>query len=97
VFASGVRGLKRCVLPLLGEQDKPAKYTLMFHESKVLLINKTDLLPYVDCSVEKIREDSLKINPDLDIFEISCKTGKGLEAWYEWVKDAVRNKRSKKR
>jgi hydrogenase nickel incorporation protein HypB len=88
---------KAMILSVTEGDDKPAKYPLMFHESKVLLINKTDLLPYVDCSVEKIREDSLKINPDLDIFEISCKTGKGLEAWYEWVKDAVRNKRSKKR
>lgn len=88
---------KVMILSVTEGDDKPAKYPLMFHESKVLLINKTDLLPYVDCSVEKIHKDSLKINPDLDIFEISCKTGKGLEAWYEWVKDAVRNKKSKKR
>jgi hydrogenase nickel incorporation protein HypB len=66
--------------------DKPLKYPLMFHESSVLLINKIDLLPYVDCSIEKIRQESLKINPDLTIFEISCKTRQGLNDWYDWLK-----------
>jgi hydrogenase nickel incorporation protein HypB len=87
---------KVMILSVTEGDDKPAKYPLMFHESKVLLINKTDLLPYVDCRIQKIREDSLKINPDLDIFEISCKTGEGLEAWYEWLRDEVRKKKSRK-
>ncbi len=64
----------------------------MFHESSVLLINKIDLLPYVDCSVEKIKEDALKINPDLAIFEISCKTGEGLEGWYNWIRERAKDK-----
>jgi len=88
---------KVMILSVTEGDDKPTKYPLMFHESKVLLINKTDLLPYVDCSIQKIREDSLKINPDLDIFEISCKTGEGLEAWYDWLRDEVRKKKSRKR
>jgi len=88
---------KVMILSVTEGDDKPAKYPLMFHESKVLLINKTDLLPYVDCSIQKIREDSLKINPDLDIFEISCKTGEGLEAWYDWLRDEVGKKKSRKR
>jgi hydrogenase nickel incorporation protein HypB len=87
---------KVMILSVTEGDDKPAKYPLMFHESKVLLINKTDLLPYVDCRIEKIREDSLKINPDLEIFEISCKTGEGLEAWYDWLRDEVRKKKSRK-
>ena len=45
-----------------------------------------DLLSYVDCSVEKIRNESLKINPDMKIFEISCKTGQGLNKWHDWLK-----------
>ena len=69
--------------------DKPFKYPLMFHTVDAVLINKIDLLPYVDCSLEKIVEDSLKINPDLTIFHISCKTGEGLEDWYNWLKDSV--------
>ena len=87
---------KVMILSVTEGDDKPAKYPLMFHESKVLLINKTDLLPYVDCRIQKIREDSLKINPDLHIFEISCKTGEGLEAWYDWLRDQVRKKKSQK-
>jgi hydrogenase nickel incorporation protein HypB len=87
---------KVMILSVTEGDDKPAKYPLMFHESKVLLINKTDLLPYVDCRIQKIREDSLKINPDLHIFEISCKTGEGLEAWYDWLRDEVRKKKSQK-
>ncbi|MEA2083316.1 MAG: hydrogenase nickel incorporation protein HypB [Thermodesulfobacteriota bacterium] len=72
--------------------DKPLKYPLMFHESSALLINKIDLLPYVDCSVEKIRNESLKINPDLRIFEISCKTGQGLSKWHDWLKRLANKK-----
>ena len=83
---------KVMILSVAEGDDKPAKYPLMFHESKVLLINKIDLLPYVDCSVEKIKEDSLKINPNLTIFEISCKTGEGLEGWYDWLKESVKGK-----
>jgi hydrogenase nickel incorporation protein HypB len=83
---------KTMILSVTEGDDKPAKYPLMFHESSVLLINKIDLLPYVDCSVEKIREDALKINPDLAIFEISCKTGEGLEGWYNWIRERAKDK-----
>ena len=78
------------ILSVTEGDDKPSKYPLMFHESKVLLINKIDLLPYVDCSIDKIKEDSLKINPDMTIFEISCKTGEGLEDWYNWLRKEVK-------
>jgi hydrogenase nickel incorporation protein HypB len=83
---------KVMILSVAEGDDKPSKYPLMFHESKVLLINKIDLIPYVDCSIEKIREGSLKINPDLTIFEISCKTGQGLEGWYSWLRTRVKAK-----
>ena len=83
---------KAMILSVTEGDDKPAKYPLMFHESSVLLINKIDLLPYVDCSVEKIKEDSLKINPDLAIFDISCKPGEGLEDWYDWIRERAKDK-----
>jgi hydrogenase nickel incorporation protein HypB len=83
---------KVMILSVTEGDDKPAKYPLMFHESSVLLINKIDLLPYVDCSVEKIKEDALKINPGLAIFEISCKTGEGLEGWYNWIQEKAKDK-----
>jgi hydrogenase nickel incorporation protein HypB len=84
---------KVMILSVTEGDDKPGKYPLMFHESKVLLVNKTDLLPYVDCSMEKIIEDSLKINPDLIIFPVSCKTGEGLNDWFKWLKERVEEKK----
>ncbi len=81
---------KVMILSVSEGDDKPLKYPLMFRESSVLLINKIDLLPYVDCSINKIKESSLKINPDLTIFEISCKTQEGLIGWYQWLRDMVR-------
>jgi len=84
---------KAMILSVTEGDDKPSKYPLMFHESKVLLINKIDLLPYVDCSVEKIRKEALKINPNMTIFEISCKTGEGLETWYTWLKQETKSRR----
>ena len=84
---------KVMILSVAEGDDKPSKYPLMFHESSVLLINKIDLLPYVECRVEKIRQDSRKINPNLIIFEISCKTGQGLNSWQDWLRKAVKAKR----
>jgi hydrogenase nickel incorporation protein HypB len=82
---------KVMILSVTEGDDKPTKYPLMFHESSVLLINKMDLLPYVDCSVEKIKEDSLRINPRITVFQVSCKTGEGLEDWYGWVRQKVKD------
>jgi hydrogenase nickel incorporation protein HypB len=59
----------------------------------VLLINQIDIRPYVDCSIDIIRTEALKINPHLTLFEISCKTGEGLESWYTWLKDKVRKRK----
>jgi len=85
---------KAMILSVAEGDDKPSKYPLMFHESEVLLVNKIDLLPYVNCSVEKIREEALKVNPGLTIFEISCKTGEGLDAWVDWLREKVKARRS---
>lgn len=81
---------KVMILSVAEGDDKPEKYPLMFHESTVLLINKIDLLPHVDCDVEKIKEVSLRIHPDLKIFEISCKTGEGIDQWAEWLLNEIR-------
>jgi hydrogenase nickel incorporation protein HypB len=85
---------KAMILSVTEGDDKPCKYPLMFHESKVLFINKIDLLPYVDCSIQSIKEEALKVNPSLIFFEISCKTEQGLDAWYSWLKETVKAKRS---
>lgn len=65
--------------------DKPLKYPSMFRVSDVLVINKIDLLPYVDFSLEQVRRNALQINPDLEIFEVSCKSGEGLTQWMDWL------------
>lgn len=77
--------VKVMVLSVAEGHDKPLKYPLMFQESKALLINKIDLLPHLDVDMDKIRRDALSLNPGLEIFEVSCKTGKGLDKWIEWL------------
>ncbi len=81
---------KAMILSVPEGEDKPAKYPLMFHESKVLLINKVDLIPYLDVSVEEIKAEALKVNPRLIVFEVSCKTGEGLDSWYGWLREQVK-------
>jgi hydrogenase nickel incorporation protein HypB len=65
----------------------------MFRKASVVLINKTDLLSYTNFNMAKIKKDSLNINPNLKIFEISCKTGEGLDNWFDWLREQVRKKR----
>lgn len=82
--------VKALILSITEGDDKPKKYPGIFREAKVLIINKTDLLPYTDCSIEKIKKESLEINPDLNIFEVSCRSGEGLDRWCNWVKGKTR-------
>ena len=81
--------MKAMILSVPEGDDKPLKYPLMFQESRALLINKIDLLPYVNCDVGKIRERALQLNANLEIFEISCLTGEGLDAWADWLRQQV--------
>jgi hydrogenase nickel incorporation protein HypB len=69
--------------------DKPLKYPDMFHTSTVCIINKTDLLPYVNFNVEKAKEYALKVNHQLKIFEVSATTGEGMDVWYSWLTQHV--------
>ncbi len=77
---------KRVVVISVTEgDDKPLKYPTMFQTSDICIINKTDLLPYVDFDVAKAREYALRVNPNLMFFELSVKTGQGMEAWIDWL------------
>ena len=76
---------KAMILSTPEGDDKPAKYPLMFQEARVLLINKLDLLPYVDFDMEKAWRQALSLNPELAIFPVSCRTGEGLEKWCAWL------------
>jgi hydrogenase nickel incorporation protein HypB len=79
--------LKAVVVSTTEGDDKPAKYPQMFAASQVMVINKIDLLPYVDYDVARVRQFALRVNPTLRIFELSCRTGEGLQAWCDWLAD----------
>ncbi len=65
--------------------DKPLKYPAMFRNASVLIINKVDLVPYVNCSLAELKRNALQINPDLIVFETSCTTGSGIKEWSDWL------------
>ncbi len=77
--------MKMMVLSVAEGHDKPLKYPLMFQESSALVLNKIDLLPYMNTDVNKVRKDSLALNPKLNIFEVSCATGRGIDTWAQWL------------
>ncbi|HXX58634.1 MAG TPA: hydrogenase nickel incorporation protein HypB [Thermodesulfovibrionales bacterium] len=77
--------MKAMVLSITEGHDKPLKYPLMFQESSALVLNKIDLMPYMSVDIEKIKRDAISLNPALEIFEVSCRTGEGLARWTEWL------------
>ena len=80
---------KVALLSVTEGEDKPLKYPHIFLESTALVVNKIDLLPYCDCDLGRLKEAALRINPRLHIFELSCRSGEGLEAWYDWLRERV--------
>jgi hydrogenase nickel incorporation protein HypB len=77
--------LKVVVLSTTEGDDKPLKYPAMFRNASVLVINKVDLLPYVNCNIEAMKRNARQINPNLLIFETSATTGAGIGALCEWI------------
>ena len=86
--------LKVVVLSTTEGDDKPLKYPAMFRNAGVLVINKIDLLPYVNCDMAAMRRHALQINPDLRVFEVSCTSGAGLTEWCDWVAGEVARARA---
>jgi len=82
--------MKVMLLSIAEGDDKPLKYPLMFQESSALILNKIDLLPYTNASIEKIKKNSLSLNKKLKIFEVSCKTGEGINKWVEWLQSHIK-------
>ncbi len=80
---------KVTLLSVTEGDDKPEKYPMMFAQSKVLLLNKIDLLPYVDFDLERATRFARALNPEIVVFPVSCRTGEGLEPWYAWLRDAA--------
>lgn len=84
--------LKVVVASTTEGDDKPLKYPAMFRNSSALIINKIDLLPYLQCDIEALKNNALKINPALRIFEVSCTTDYGINDWINWLIEKAKNK-----
>jgi hydrogenase nickel incorporation protein HypB len=80
------------VLSVTEGEDKPAKYPLMFRECEVALLNKVDLLPYLDYDKQKAIDFIHQVHPGMPVFEISAKTEEGFKPWIDWLKGKVKDK-----
>lgn len=80
---------KIVILSVTEGDDKPLKYPKMFMNASVLVINKTDLLPYLKCNIDDIISNALKINPSLKIFKTSCITNEGIDLWCSWLEEKI--------
>jgi len=82
---------KRVVVISVTEgDDKPAKYPGMFDSADICIINKIDLLPYVQFDVEKCKKHALQVNHHLQFFELSATGGEGMDAWLNWLRESIK-------
>ena len=93
-FELGENG-KIVVLSVAEGDDKPIKYPGIFAKSKVLLINKVDLLAasMVDFDLDRVKADARRLNKSIEIFPLSARTGEGMQQWYGWLRDQVNQPR----
>ncbi|MCD4690660.1 hydrogenase nickel incorporation protein HypB [bacterium] len=75
--------------------DKPMKYPAIFHESQLAVINKIDLLPYLEYDMERAEKEVLVLNPDCEILRLSAFQGEGMDSWVDWVRNRLAAKRAK--
>jgi hydrogenase nickel incorporation protein HypB len=75
-------------------EDKPLKYPHMFRAAKVMILNKVDLLPYVEFDVERADAYVRQVNPDIITLHLSALTGTGLSAWYGWLREQIASARA---
>jgi hydrogenase nickel incorporation protein HypB len=85
--------IKVVVASLPEGDDKPLKYPAAFMTAQAMVINKIDLEPYIPAKAAVMRENGLKVNPDLAVFDVSCITGQGIEAWLDWIREQLARKR----
>jgi hydrogenase nickel incorporation protein HypB len=74
------------VISVTEGDDKPLKYPHMFSAADLVVVNKTDLLPYVDFDMDRCEKDARRLNPGLEWIPVSVRTGENLEAWYSWLR-----------
>ena len=87
--------LKVVMLSVTEGEDKPIKYPLMFRVCDAALINKIDLLPYLDLEIGAIEQSIRQVHPDMPLFNISAKTGEGFDDWISWLTRQVEKKRAR--
>ncbi|MFO7875827.1 MAG: hydrogenase nickel incorporation protein HypB [Desulfovermiculus sp.] len=85
--------LKITLLSVPEGDDKPLKYPSMFVRSQLMILNKLDLMPYLEFSLEQATQGAHTVNPDLEVITVSARTGENLEAWYEWLRRRLKAKR----
>lgn len=83
---------KVMILSVTEGDEKPLKYPLMFRESALLLINKIDLVQYTNFNMDEAKANARRVNPDLEIIDVSCTTGHGIENWISWLSQRYRSK-----
>jgi hydrogenase nickel incorporation protein HypB len=83
---------KVVVLSVTEGEDKPLKYPQMFQAADLMLINKIDLLPYLRFDLEQCKTFARQVNPEIEIMELSCHSGEGMQEWYEWLTAGVARK-----
>ena len=74
--------------------DKPAKYPMLFRQAKLVILNKMDLLHYLNFDREQFYQNVSRLNAEVPVVETSCTTGQGLEAWFEWLTSHVQDVKS---
>ena len=80
---------KVMILSCAEGHDKPGKYPLMFKEARAMLLNKIDLLPYVNFDTSAATADARALNPELEVLHVSARTGEGLDDWYAWLERRI--------
>ncbi|MBI3484579.1 MAG: hydrogenase nickel incorporation protein HypB [Acidobacteria bacterium] len=85
---------KIALLSVTEGDDKPLKYPGIFSKAELMVLNKMDLLPYVPFDVPRARENARRIHPGIEILEVSCLSGAGLDLWHGWLVQRLRRLRS---
>jgi hydrogenase nickel incorporation protein HypB len=81
---------KVVVLSVTEGEDKPLKYPDMFHAAALMILNKTDLLPHLDFDVEACIANARRVNPAIEVMQLSARSGEGMQAWLDWLEAGVR-------
>ena len=88
MFDLGERA-KVVILSVTEGEDKPLKYPHMFRVAEIMILNKTDLLPHVDFDVARAVANAREVNPSIRVFQVSARSGDGLQDWYGWLRGEI--------